>query len=443
MNNKVLIFVLFIFLLIGGWGNFAKGFIPEDDHYDDYMDIANLKFENTLYHDAGNYYMQAFDLRYTKEAIDRAISAYEMLWDTQHDSNAYELLLGALTMAYQQSPESIEYWEKAVRITVDNTDFDRALGILKAADESGVNSEYLSNAYLQVAYVYSLSSDSSTYISDPVNGYCRIEMDNNWCLRSMSDRKMTDKYVNVSFVGENQVFLREDADGIIEFWNLSGEKKGITKDRPTFFGIPSDGFCNVAYGDEYAIIDIYGEHLVDGLVYAGAFQNGYAPVERQDGSWAMVDESGTLHQIDAELVKCNEAGLYCVNETTIIKLNGLYCFGNYVGSSQKNEFVCKDMDYLTTDGIVAFKDNNDRWGFVNLDGDVVVEPQYENAKSFSNGLAAVCKDGKWGYINKRGQLVVEYSFGDAGYLSGSASCWVKDESGYYRYLSFEYGDLVK
>jgi KWG Leptospira. len=40
----------------------------------------------------------------------------------------------------------------------------------------------------------------------------------------------------------------------------------------------------------------------------------------------------------------------------------------------------------------------------------VLEPQFENAQIFSEGLAAVRKDGKWGFINKNGEFVINPQF---------------------------------
>jgi len=40
-------------------------------------------------------------------------------------------------------------------------------------------------------------------------------------------------------------------------------------------------------------------------------------------------------------------------------------------------------------------------------GNVVIEPQYEEAKAFSNGYAGVKKDGKWGFINAENQFQME------------------------------------
>jgi hypothetical protein len=47
----------------------------------------------------------------------------------------------------------------------------------------------------------------------------------------------------------------------------------------------------------------------------------------------------------------------------------------------------------------------------------IVEPQYEDADYFSDGLAAVKKDGKWGYIDEEGKMVIEPQFDYAGTFS--------------------------
>ncbi|MGN1211459.1 MAG: WG repeat-containing protein [Candidatus Cryptobacteroides sp.] len=61
------------------------------------------------------------------------------------------------------------------------------------------------------------------------------------------------------------------------------------------------------------------------------------------------------------------------------------------------------------DGLSAFK-QNDKWGFLDVDGKVAIEPIYEECMDFSNGFAAVKKDGRWGYINAEGTIRIEPSF---------------------------------
>ena len=38
------------------------------------------------------------------------------------------------------------------------------------------------------------------------------------------------------------------------------------------------------------------------------------------------------------------------------------------------------------------------YGYVDIDGQWVIAPQFESAQPFSEGLAAVCQGGLWGYI---------------------------------------------
>jgi hypothetical protein len=47
-----------------------------------------------------------------------------------------------------------------------------------------------------------------------------------------------------------------------------------------------------------------------------------------------------------------------------------------------------------------------RFGYINAEGRVVVEPQYWEAEDFSEGLAAVLMEGRWGYIDKEGRTAL-------------------------------------
>ena len=60
----------------------------------------------------------------------------------------------------------------------------------------------------------------------------------------------------------------------------------------------------------------------------------------------------------------------------------------------------------------------EKWGFIDKYGNTVIDGQFDAAEDFSDGLAAVKKDGLWGYVNTSGELVIpcEYlyvhDFGD-------------------------------
>lgn len=54
-----------------------------------------------------------------------------------------------------------------------------------------------------------------------------------------------------------------------------------------------------------------------------------------------------------------------------------------------------------------------KYGYINKKGEAIIYPQYENADNFSEGVAPVQLNGKWGYINKSGVIVIEPQFKSA------------------------------
>lgn len=71
------------------------------------------------------------------------------------------------------------------------------------------------------------------------------------------------------------------------------------------------------------------------------------------------------------------------------------------------------------------------FGFINLAGEYVIEPQFEEvALGFSEGLAAVKVDDLWGYINQDGKMVIDPQYDDAyQFAEGLAAVWDDNSDG--------------
>jgi WG containing repeat len=54
-----------------------------------------------------------------------------------------------------------------------------------------------------------------------------------------------------------------------------------------------------------------------------------------------------------------------------------------------------------------------KWGYVDKTGAMVIPPQFTYVGVFHEGLAAVSVGGKWGYIDKTGKFVVNFQFDSA------------------------------
>lgn len=59
---------------------------------------------------------------------------------------------------------------------------------------------------------------------------------------------------------------------------------------------------------------------------------------------------------------------------------------------------------------LAAVQRNGRWGWINMSGEEVIAPMYENASSFKNGVAIAEFAGKWGWIDNKGATVVPFVY---------------------------------
>lgn len=71
-------------------------------------------------------------------------------------------------------------------------------------------------------------------------------------------------------------------------------------------------------------------------------------------------------------------------------------------------------------------DIREHWGYLNTSGDVVIPPQYDWATPFSDGLAAVQKNGLWGFIDLEGNIRVPLIYEGARPYSGNLGGVIKN-----------------
>ena len=69
-----------------------------------------------------------------------------------------------------------------------------------------------------------------------------------------------------------------------------------------------------------------------------------------------------------------------------------------------------------------------KWGYCNTKGELVIEPNYNDAEIFSKDGLAPVKDEKWGFINTSGKLVIPTQYEIT--AGGMFSFFKKDEKGF-------------
>ena len=69
-------------------------------------------------------------------------------------------------------------------------------------------------------------------------------------------------------------------------------------------------------------------------------------------------------------------------------------------------------------------------GLCRSKGNLVIEPQYEQAYSFANGYGAVCVDGRWGYIDEANVMRVPAIFEDCRDMTSNGTACVVQDNGW-------------
>jgi len=122
-----------------------------------------------------------------------------------------------------------------------------------------------------------------------------------------------------------------------------------------------------------------------------------------------------------------------VKEKVPATKKGLYVFygpdGKAGFKNELNEIVFEAIystHYVTwVRGFAALGKDN-KWGFIDTTGKIVVPFIYEESKDFSEGYAAVKKDGKWGFINTRNDMVIPFYYSDARFFKEGYAAVAKD-----------------
>lgn len=183
----------------------------------------------------------------------------------------------------------------------------------------------------------------------------------------------------------------------------------------------SERLAAVQVGRLWGYIDTQG-HMVIEPKYAmvGFFSDGLASFRNEfTAPWGYIDNQGTVviePQFDwagrfrngIAKVGYQTLASKIVTSYADVGLDLKYRFidraGNFVvqpspqsfGTGQPNERILINVGELA--------------GYCNSEGKVVIEPQFESALPFSEGLACVYSCGAWGYIDPDGQFVIEPRF---------------------------------
>ena len=173
---------------------------------------------------------------------------------------------------------------------------------------------------------------------------------------------------------------REDESGCAGCGVINEEGKEIVPTKYESIEILNNGLTAVT--GEYELLGLYNEEgevlfepYYNNYEYIGYFNEGFAIVHARNGTFTEGMPGQTFANVD-------------------------YAFINERGKEIAWAYECASE---FNEGRAAVK-RDGLWGFIDKEGNEIVELVYDQVRDFHEGRAAVCMDGKWGYIDLDGKV---------------------------------------
>lgn len=201
-------------------------------------------------------------------------------------------------------------------------------------------------------------------------------------------------------------------EGVYSYIDIDGQRRLLAEKDYTDLGMLQNKRTVAALNGKFAYLDENLKPVTEFAWDALTLIEEGMGAGQKNGKWAIINKKGEAQtEYIYEDVSVDEYGFCSIKQRIFVKEQGSYKMLN-----KKLENV-GDLKFDAArpfgDGSYAAVCMNGKWGFVNEDGELVIECVYDDAQSFSNGFAAVCVGGKWGYIDESGYMAIEPQFIDA------------------------------
>ena len=388
--------------------------------YDECLLAARSLSEEEIYVDAEKKYMEALGIKESKELKLEIAEFYlkakqekkaigygeSVVTDYPYEKDGYDFLMST----YLEKKDYVSCW-----LTYDK------------AQKRKIKSDYLNETISSIENEFFFNCDYED-VGVYGNGLCSVKIGEYWgYVNETGDQVIDAKFKNVSaFSGNNLAAVIDIKDDCYFIDDLGNKKKSVSN----IDNVKSIGFIE---GDTFPVFDgkIWCFYNLDGKKIFGDFDettsagNGIAAC-MNDEKWRLYKIDGnTISDSTYESVVNDEKDIVIRNDRIFVQKDGVYLMIDGEGNSVSSNTYSSAK--LFNDSTYAAVESGGKWGYVDTDGNVVIDYQFEEARSFANGFAAVKVNGAWGFIDKDNNIIVEPQFADAKDFNSKGAAFVKKD----------------
>lgn len=227
-------------------------------------------------------------------------------------------------------------------------------------------------------------------------------------------------------IGHNHGLLDKDGVEILKF---EYERIDFREQNGVFYGVVGY-YKQGERSSRYGVLDEHGKWILKPEFHWIDIKNHYALLQKE-GKWGFYDLKNRETLADFVWDDKSDgyegtAGRYLVPvwqrlyppQDRGYKEYGLISreYGFVSIATGRSRIIAPTFDKIEplSEGMIAVRGGNGKWGFVDEEAKVAIKPRFEEVLPFKNGLASVKFEGKWGCIDKKGKWAIAPTYSEIG-----------------------------
>lgn len=286
--------------------------------------------------------------------------------------------------------------------------------------------------YEQERYSFLLGGETYEYVTEVYNDRIQVQKLGEWGLADYYGELIIPcQYDKISTFSAERAVVKDGN----EIFSIDEQNHRIYLLKTSVLDFGNYGNDLIGFQTEEGWIRGTGEFLLGSMTFEelGMYNAGYAAA-KYNGKWGVIDTEAEwfIEPVYDEILMDTIGRCYEQNAVFACDGNQVYLFVD----GQRQDEVYEDAWPFYEQGWAAVKKNG-KWGFIDAAGQVMIDYQYMDARSFSGHLAAVKVEEFWGYISMDNRLVIDDLYYDVrGFVNGVAA--VKNMDGWQFIILDEY-----
>lgn len=435
-KNAYLILIVLVLLSAVSWKAVFKNKQSLEREYEVILDKAMELEEKGIYIDAIDLYKKANSMKPKDYDISlKIINVHKELNDERG-------FIAACDNAIKINPTKDEVYLLKANYFIDKKQYKAAFDVLGSATKVKDNSairmllDSIKNEYVSK---HLQCSEIKNWFSVNNSSYSTVKVNEKWGINSSTgNRTLRYEFDYLGRYSQEEGIIPCLSEGEYYYIDIKGNRKLVGDEDYQYLGSFGDGYAPAQINDKFGYINREFDEFSFEFEFAGGFANGIAAV-KSNGKWAIIDTSfNMITDFHYDDVLIDDYGFCSRYGVFFAKKDGEYKLYNTKGE-QLSSRGYSDAKLFVSKEPAAVK-VNDEWGWIDLNGEQFIEPQYKDAQSFSLNFAPVLINESWGYINIDNNIAIEPNFEYAKPFSNKGSAYVKNQDKWNLIVLCEYDE---